>query len=160
MMGWNEILGQNIHNFENAEDYQPETELSKQSIIHFWRGEVPLISDAAQKGYEIVNSLHSETYLDYSYENLPLRRIYHFNPIPEGLDKKYHKNIIGIGTQMWSEWTPTPKDVEYQIFPRVAAFAEVGWSGTGDYKNFVNRLKNYSERWSKRDINFPEEEIK
>ncbi|WP_430812899.1 MULTISPECIES: beta-N-acetylhexosaminidase [unclassified Carboxylicivirga] len=160
MMGWNEILGQNIHNFENAEDYNPETELSKQSVIHFWRGEIPLITDAAQKGYEIVNSLHSETYLDYTYEGLPLSRLYKFNPIPEGLDSAYHKNIIGLGTQMWSEWTPTVKDVEYQTFPRIAAFAEVAWSGSGDYEDFVSRLKIFSARWTEKGINFPAEQIK
>ncbi|MEN8251724.1 MAG: family 20 glycosylhydrolase, partial [Bacteroidota bacterium] len=160
MMGWNEILGQNIHDFENSDDYGAQTELSKQSVIHFWRGEIPLITDAAQKGYEIVNSLHTETYLDYTYEESPLRRMYNFSPIPEGLEDKYHKNIIGIGVQMWTEWTPTHQDVEYQTYPRIAAVAEVAWSGSGEYQNFVTRMKSYSQRWIQKGINFPIEEIK
>ncbi|MEN8117106.1 MAG: beta-N-acetylhexosaminidase [Bacteroidota bacterium] len=160
MMGWNEILGKNVHGFENAVDYKSETVLSKKSVIHFWRGEIPLITEAAQNGYEIVNSLHTETYLNYTYEDLPLQRMYNFKPMPDGLATKYHKNIIGVGVQMWTEWTPTSRDVEYHTYPRIAAVAEVAWSGAGEYSNFIQRLKNYSKRWTQKGINFPIEEIK
>lgn len=161
MMGWNEIMGKNVHNFENTEDYgQVATTLSKKTVIHFWRGEVELITEAAQKGYQIVNSLHTDTYLDYDYEKSPLKHMYQFSPIPEGLEKQYEKNIIGVGVQMWTEWQPTYKNVEYQTFPRIAAASEIAWSGAGDYDDFLVRLKNYSTNWTARDINFPVEEIK
>lgn len=160
MMGWNEILGQNIHGFDNSTDYLTKTSLSKKTIIHFWRGDIKLITEAAQKGYEIVNSISSSTYLDYKYNAIPLKKMYDFNPIPEGLEKKYQGKIIGVGCQMWTEWTPTYKDVEYQTFPRIAAMAEVAWSGKREYSDFVNRLRELGKDWKNSGINFPLEEIK
>lgn len=102
MMGWNEILGKNIHKDfgEKKNDKEAETELAKNAIVHFWKGDIALLTDAAKKGYGIVNSLHSSTYLDYNYNNISLEKAYGFNPIPEGLDAQYHKNIYGLGCQM------------------------------------------------------------
>jgi hexosaminidase len=137
MMGWNEIMGINIHQGfeEKKDDKEAETELAKNVVVHFWKGNLDLATEAAKKGYGIVNSLHSETYLDYSYETISLEKAYNFNPIPEGLDEKFNKNIYGLGCQMWTEWTPTNKDVTYQTFPRIAAYAEVGWTAP-ENKNF------------------------
>lgn len=151
MMGWNEIMGKNIHKdfAEKNDDKEAETELAKNVVVHFWKGDIELITDAAEKGYSIVNSLHSNTYLDYSYENISLKKAYGFNPIPNDLDEKYHKNIIGLGCQMWSEWTPTNKDVERQTFPRIAAYAEVGWTTNErkDFDRFMNVLPSLLDRW-------------
>ena len=158
MMGWNEILGKNIHtDFEEKKaDEEAETELAKNVIVHFWKGDLDLLTDAAQKGYAIVNSLHSSTYLDYSYTSIPLKKAYDFNPIPEGLDAQYHTNIYGTGAQMWSEWTPTNADVERQTFPRIAAYAEVGWTSleNKDYDRFKIALEKMQKHWDTLGINY------
>ncbi|MCR8668729.1 beta-N-acetylhexosaminidase [Aestuariibaculum sp. M13] len=158
MMGWNEIMGKNIHKDfgEKKNDKEAETELAKNVIVHFWKGDIDLLTDAAQKGYGIVNSLHSSTYLDYNYKNIPLKKAYSFNPIPDGLDPQYHKNIYGLGCQMWSEWTPTNPDVERQTFPRIAAYAEVGWttSENKDYSSFLTALKKLQKYWDDLGINY------
>jgi hexosaminidase len=158
MMGWNEIMGVNVHTDfeEKKDDIAAETELAKNVVVHFWKGELDLLSAAAQKGYGIVNSLHSNTYLDYSYENISLEKAYNFNPIPQGLDKKYHSNIYGLGCQMWGEWTPTTKEVEYQTFPRIAAFAEVGWTQPEqkDFENFKIGLGKLQVHWDTLGINY------
>ena len=95
MMGWNEIMGHNLHFYQNKEDTKTTQKLAKESIVHFWKGDIDLISTAASSGTEIVNSLPSYTYLDYRYKNLPLSKAYSFNPIPEKLAKKHHDKIIG-----------------------------------------------------------------
>lgn len=158
MMGWNEILGKNIHQdfAEKKSDEEAETELAKNVIVHFWKGDLELLSDAAQNGYGIVNSLHSSTYLDYSYSSIPLKKAYDFNPIPEGLDAQYHKNIYGTGAQMWSEWTPTNADVERQTFPRIAAYAEAGWTelDNKDYDSFKIALNKMQKHWDTLGINY------
>ncbi|WP_165734258.1 beta-N-acetylhexosaminidase [Polaribacter sp. 20A6] len=158
MMGWNEILGKNIHKDfgEKKNDKEAETTLAKNVIVHFWKGDLELLTDAAKNGYAIVNSLLSETYLDYNHKNITLERAYSFNPIPEGLDAKYHKNIYGLGCQMWSEWTPTNADVERQTFPRIAAYAEVGWTTpeNKEYKSFKIALKKMQKHWDKLGINY------
>ncbi|WP_432221051.1 beta-N-acetylhexosaminidase [Flavobacterium sp. TMP13] len=158
MMGWNEILGKNIHtDFEEKQgDQEAEKELAKNVIVQFWKGDLELLTDAAKKGYGIVNSLHDRTYLDYSYESIPLEKAYSFDPIPEGLDKQFHKNIYGVGCQMWSEWTPTNADVERQAFPRIAAYAEVGWTTmeNKNYNTFKVALKKMQKHWDTLGINY------
>uniref|UniRef100_UPI0032174B90 beta-N-acetylhexosaminidase n=1 Tax=uncultured Draconibacterium sp. TaxID=1573823 RepID=UPI0032174B90 len=158
MMGWNEIMGINIHKGfeEKKHDKEAETELAKNVVVHFWKGDIKLITDAAQKGYSIVNSLHSNTYLDYTYKNINLEKAYSFNPIPADLDEKYHKNIFGLGCQMWSEWTPTNKDVERQTYPRIAAYAETGWTKkeNKDYARFRKSMDNLTKSWDGLNINY------
>ena len=158
MMGWNEIMGVNIHKGfkEKKNDKNAETALAKNVVVHFWKGSLDLATEAAEKGYDIVNSLHSNTYLDYGYKSISLEKAYNFNPIPEGLEEKYHKNIYGLGCQMWSEWTPTNKDVEYQTFPRIAAYAEVGWTelDNKDFEVFKLSLKKIQKRWDSIGINY------
>lgn len=158
MMGWNEIMGINIHKGfeEKKHDQEAETELAKNVVVHFWKGNLDLATQAAEKGYGIVNSLHSNTYLDYGYKSISLEKAYDFNPIPKGLDKKYHNNVYGLGCQMWSEWTPTNKDVERQTFPRIAAFAEVGWTAleNKDYESFKQALKKIQKHWDSLGINY------
>lgn len=158
MMGWNEIMGVNIHKGfeEKKHDKEAETELAKNVVVHFWKGDVKLATDAAKKGYGIVNSLHSNTYLDYSRKSISLEKAYGFDPIPEGLDEQYHKNIYGSGCQMWSEWTPTNPDVERQTFPRIAAYAEVGWTALDhkDFDSFKVALKKLQKHWDDLNINY------
>ncbi|MBI6115897.1 beta-N-acetylhexosaminidase [Salegentibacter maritimus] len=156
MMGWNEILGQNIHEYQAKKDKAAEEELSKSSVVHFWRGDIKLMTEAAAEGYEIVNSLHTETYLDYSYSNISLERAYNFNPIPESLETQYHNNVIGTGAQMWGEWIPTSGYMDYMVFPRIAAYAEVGWTQPKqkDFNRFMSRLPALLETWTDKGIYF------
>ncbi len=156
MMGWNEIMGHNLHHYQDKKDTKTTQKLANESIIHFWKGDVDLATTAASNGYEIVNSLHTYTYLDYKYKNLPLSKAYSFNPIPEKLDKKYHEKIIGLGCQMWGEWIPTNGEMHYKVFPRIAAYAEVGWTKNENknFNAFKLGLKNLQKRWSSKEIYF------
>lgn len=158
MMGWNEIMGKNIHKGfeEKKDDKEAETELAKNVVIHFWKGSLDLATEAAEKGYGIVNSLHSNTYLDYNYKSIGLEKAYGFDPIPEGLDQKFHGNVYGLGCQMWTEWTPTNDDVEYQTYPRLAAYAEVGWTNLANknYKSFKIGLIKIQHHWDSLGINY------
>ncbi|MCG8307645.1 MAG: beta-N-acetylhexosaminidase [Cytophagales bacterium] len=158
MMGWNEIMGINVHKGfeEKKDDKDAKTELAKNVVVHFWKGDIQLITEAAQKGYSIVNSLHTNTYLDYDYKYINLEKAYGFNPIPEDLNEKYHKNILGLGCQMWSEWTPTNKDVERQTFPRIAAYAEAAWTARDnkDYSRFRKSMDKITMIWDELGISF------
>lgn len=154
MMGWNEIMGDDIHGERTANDTKPGQKLAKSAIVHFWKGNLDLINRAVAEGYDVVNSNHWDTYLDYTYERLPLSKSYAFNPIPDGLDKKYQSHILGYGTQIWSEWLPTVESMEKQIFPRLAAYAEVGWTklDNKDYNRFLRALENLKKRWNTEGI--------
>lgn len=160
MMGWNEIMGDDIHQKRKGSTEEVKQTLAKSAIVHFWKGDLQLINKAVTRGYDVVNSNHWDTYIDYTYERLPLQKSYHFEPIPEGLDEKYHDKILGLGTQMWSEWIPTVDQMHRQIFPRLAAYAEVGWTSSSkkDYQNFLEALETLKQRWDYSGISHGKEE--
>ncbi|WP_430974231.1 beta-N-acetylhexosaminidase [Sunxiuqinia rutila] len=154
MMGWNEIMGHNLHHFQDDSDTKVDQQLAQQTLIHFWKGDLNLATTAASNGYEIVNSLHSLTYLDYDYQSIPLSKAYHFDPIPEGLAKEYHSKVIGTGSQMWGEWIPTNGHMHFMVFPRLAAYAEVGWTelANKDFDSFKTALKKLQAIWQEKGI--------
>jgi hexosaminidase len=160
MMGWNEILGGNVHEWQNAEDVKVDQKLAKSAIIHFWKGNLDLIEKAVSEGYDVVNSFHADTYLDYDYKKVPLLKAYSFDPIPEGLSEKFDSKILGTGCQMWSEWIPTSKQMQMQIFPRLAAYAEVGWTPKSEknYADFISALDELKVRWKLLGINYQVDE--
>ncbi|MCK4959802.1 MAG: beta-N-acetylhexosaminidase [Planctomycetes bacterium] len=156
MMGWNEILGHDLHGFLKDGQTAEAATLSTNAIIHFWKGSSDLARQAAEKGHEVVNSWHSYTYLDYGYNKTSLEKAYGFDPIPEGLDARYHKAIKGLGCQMWGEWIPTVESMEKKVYPRLAAYAEVGWTAADgkDYEDFVERMKGQFRRWDIQGIEY------
>lgn len=155
-MGWNEILGDDIHGFLADGQTAKAASLDKDTIVHFWRGSPELAKRAIKDGHTIVNSLHTSTYLDYSYAQISLEKAYSFNPIIDGLTPEEQKRIIGLGCQMWSEWIPTVADMERQVYPRLAAYAEVGWTALDrkDYKKFSARMKKQTQRWQIQGIGY------
>ncbi|PZX60487.1 hexosaminidase [Algoriphagus ratkowskyi] len=154
MMGWNEIMGHNLHEYQDEGDTESNQRLAEGTIVHFWKGDEELVNQAVSSGYEIVNSLHTNTYLDYDYGSIPLSKAYAFDPIPKNLDAKYHSKVIGTGSQMWGEWIPTNGHMHFLVFPRIAAFAEVGWTETENknYDAFKIALKKLQKSWEKKGI--------
>ena len=161
MMGWNEIMGHNLHEYQDEADTESNQQLAKETIVHFWKGDVILATLAAKSGYDIVNSLHSNTYLDYDYNSIPLSKAYAFDPVPEGLDPIYHDKVIGTGCQMWGEWIPTNGHMHFQTFPRIAAYAEVGWTErqNKNFENFKSALQNLKKGWEQKGIYYAPESV-
>lgn len=149
VMGWNEILGDDPHGVHGEGANCPATSLSKDAIVHFWIGDPELAKRAIAKGYQVVNSWHKHTYLDYDYAQTPLQKAYDFDPVFAGLDTTGDKQIIGSGCQMWGEWIPTRGAMEHQVFPRIAAYAEGGWTprANKDFASFKSRLASLLRRW-------------
>ena len=152
MMGWNEILGKSVHDYHKEED--SDVKLSKNSIIHFWQGNISMINQAVENGYSIVNGHSSYAYLDY--ENISLERCYSFNPIPEGIKEEYHNRILGPQCQMWGEWIFLITDATKLMYPRIAVFAETGWTKNEnkDYARFLINLQPLKRDWSRKGIVF------
>lgn len=140
MMGWNDIMGNKIHEYNSAEDaIALKSKLAEGTIVQFWKGDLDLIEETAQKGYDIVNSYHYGTYLDYDKSRIPLAKSYAFNPIPAGMDKSLQYKILGLGCQMWGEQILTIESMNRMTFPRIAAYAEIGWVSPAR-KNYMEFL--------------------
>lgn len=57
-----------------------------------------------------------------------LDKVYKFEPVPDTLSAARGENVIGGQGCMWTEYFPTTQKVEYGVFPRMSAIAEVYWS--------------------------------
>ena len=86
-----------------------------------------------------VNSLNNEPYFQVgsSPAYLTLSSAYGYEPVPSGLNAPWTTNIIGAQLNLWTEFVPSALNVEYKIFPRICAEAEVTWTPKAQ--------KNYSD---------------
>jgi hexosaminidase len=75
----------------------------------------------------------------------PIEKVAVWDPAPAGVDES---RILGAQCQLWSEYLPNPRDVEYAAFPRLAVFAEVAWTNV-DVRaadSVLDRLPAHLER--------------
>jgi len=151
IIGWDEIL---------------EGGLAPNATVMSWRGTSGAV-EAAKSGHNVVMTPTSHCYFDYyQSENddeplaiggfLPLEKVYGFNPIPEELTTEESKFVLGAQGNIWTEYIPTEKHLEYMAFPRMLALSEVVWSQPEykNYKDFVSRLENFHQRLDALNINY------
>ena len=141
--------------------------LSENAVVMSWRGVEGGIA-AARAGHDVVMTPTSHTYFDYYQSKdqaheplaiggfLPLETVYAYEPMPEQLETQFASHVLGAQGQVWTEYMPTPKQVEYMAFPRLAALAEVVWSPKEirDYSDFVRRLEAHQARLQALDVNY------
>lgn len=96
--------------------------------------------EAASAGHDVVMSPLNDCYFDhYQSTNhaaepyaiggyLPWQQVYAFDPMPKGLAPEYRAHILGAQANVWTEYMPNFRHVEYMVFPRLCALAEVDWS--------------------------------
>jgi len=156
MMGWNDIMGDDLHGFLKDGQVAQAATLANDTVIHFWKGSPELAKKAINRGHEVVNSWHVYTYLDYNYKSIPLKKAYEFDPMFQGLSPEQQSKVLGLGCQMWGEWIPSVTDMERQVYPRIAAYAEVGWTETAhkNFADFQQRMKHQYKRWDRMDIQY------
>jgi hexosaminidase len=113
-IGWNEIL---------------EPGLAEGAVVQYWaRGRKRLLEAIRKEHRQTIMSYCFSTYLDYPYKLLPLRRLYRYEPVPVGLDKEACDSILGVESPLWTEWVPNRTRLDYQVYPRLTALAETGWT--------------------------------
>jgi len=109
LMGWDEIV---------------EGGLTKDAAVMWWRGwrpEAP--KKAAENGNDLVITPTDAYYFDYLNEGNTLEKIYNYEPVPENFTAEEEANVLGIQANLWSEWIPSFKRLQYQAFPRMLAVA-------------------------------------
>lgn len=76
---------------------------------------------------------------------IPLDSVYAFDPIGNfELSEQEEKLVLGIQGGLWTECGQVPGYAHYQLFPKVLALSEIGWSGYDDRNldYFKRRLYN------------------
>jgi len=123
--------------------------LDEDAIVQYWS---PMGKKRATKslssGNRMIVSPFANYYLDYTYEMIPLRKTYDFNPYSVENEKNPNKLIIGVEAPLWTEYVSDNHRLFWQVFPRMSAISETAWSGkgTGSYDNFSNRFRQLSGR--------------
>lgn len=151
IIGWDEIL---------------EGGLAPNATVMSWRGTKGAV-EAAKEGHNVILTPTSHSYFDYyQSENeqeplaiggfLPLERVYAFDAIPKELQEQYSKYLLGVQGNVWTEYMPDEKKVEYMAFPRAIALSEVAWSApkNKNYHAFVTRLQQFQKRLDHLHVNY------
>lgn len=89
-------------------------------------------------------------YFDVKYAQIPLRKVYRFDEALLGLAKPGQR-VLGLECEHWSEFLDTETALQFSMFPRTAAFAEVAWTEPqirrySDFKKRLAWLKTYMRK--------------
>jgi hexosaminidase len=138
LIGWDEIL---------------EGGLPPNATVMSWRGVDGAIT-AAKSGHDAVISPRNPMYFNYRQsdaEGEPAGRaplntladVYTFEPAPRQLGEAERRHIIGVQSNLWTEHIATQDHLQYMLFPRFSALAEIAWSDPSrrDFGDFVQRLQ-------------------
>jgi hexosaminidase len=150
MIGWDEIA---------------PTKLLPTSIVQHWRPEGSPAAAVAQ-GAKVIMSLANKAYLDMKYDdqtpigqnwaaNISVQDSYAWDPATLVKDVPASA-LLGVEAPIWTETLATMQDVEFLLFPRLAAIADVAWSQPAgrDWNEFKVRLGAQAPRWSVLGLNF------
>ncbi len=139
LMGWGQIL---------------DSKLTEEVICQFWLGKKDEVLNHLRNGGKMVSSDMLNTYLDYPYYLISLKKAYNFDPILKNLEDEFHNNILGLEAPLWTERVTNLNRLHYQVFPRLTAFAETAWSlkERKNFKCFMKRLGVFSKLLEKSGV--------
>ncbi len=151
LIGWDEIL-------EGGAD--------QNATVMSWQNQDIGIR-AARAGHDVVMVPTSYLYLDYYQADpptqpfaiggfVPVKRVYSFDPAPtDSLTTSEIKRILGVQGNLWTEYIRDESHVEYMIFPRALALAEVAWSPQEkrDWQDFKVRMNSQIPLMHQKGIN-------
>jgi hexosaminidase len=146
MIGWDEIL---------------DGGLTPGAAVMSWRGGQAGVSGmsggarAAKMGHEVVMTPQDFVYLDYMqgdevmepkvYASLRMKKVYSFEPVPEGVDAKFIKGAQG---NLWTEQVYNLRQLQYMTWPRALALSEMVWSPKSprNWTGFVSKVEDHLPR--------------
>ncbi|MEW2133997.1 beta-N-acetylhexosaminidase [Streptomyces sp. NPDC005435] len=131
------------------------------AVVSCWRGHAAGAA-AVRAGHDVVMCPEQHVYLDHRQapgadEPVPvgyvrtLEDVYRFDPVPPGLTPAETRRVLGTQANVWTETMEDAGRVDYQVFPRLAAFAEAAWSplpppAERDFADFERRMATHYRR--------------
>ena len=159
LVGWDEIL--DVTNdklkLKSAGEILP--------VVMAWRGHDKGL-EALHQGIDVVWTPGTHCYLDF-YQDAPttepeaiggyttLDKVRGFNPY-EGVSTTEIAHVKGVQGNLWTEYVPTSAHLEYMLYPRILALAEIGWLGKNAEKaqsTFRQRAENQCDKLRKEGVN-------
>ena len=167
-----QFLGENGRRLIGWDEITEEGELADDAIVMWWRQRShKSINEAAANGHQIVVANNSSLYFDHRQDkdiNEPLniggwadlKKVYNYDPYFL-IDKDNQDMILGVQGQLWTEYIPNYRKLEYMAFPRAWALSEVAWSTpkNRNYEDFKQRLFTQEIRALYLNMNFRKTKI-
>lgn len=150
MMCWDEITN---------------SEIPEGAVVFGWRGNGQAALKAAGQGHRFVMTPSELLYLiRYQgpqwfepltyFGNSTLKNVYEYEPVGHEWPAECRDLLMGVQGSMWTEFCDSPEDVAYQIFPRLAAVAEVAWSPAAlkDWRRFLRSLDSFNRHMDHKGV--------
>jgi hexosaminidase len=140
MIGWDEIL---------------EGGLAPGATVMSWRGTKGGVA-AAQLGHDVVMTPNPYAYFDYTYHTTPTAKVYSYDPAAKEFTPAMAQHILGVQASMWTHIAVTETAIDYQVYPRLLALAEVAWTPQSirNWSDFESRLSMHERRLHALDIRY------
>ncbi|WP_321285395.1 beta-N-acetylhexosaminidase [uncultured Sunxiuqinia sp.] len=150
MIGWDEIT---------------LSRLDKRSIAQYWAS-AENAKNAVEQGVKVIMSPARKAYLDMQYDSISTLGLHWagyievdtgYNWDPTNLEKEIgREHILGIEAPLWTETVTNRADMEYLVFPRLAGYAEIGWSPTDgkSWNEYKHRLASHGKQYDTWGINY------
>src|SRR5690606_23798482 len=108
------------------------------TTVMSWRGDSVGVQ-AANDGHDVIMTPNTHLYFDHYQAEpriepeaiggyIPLSKVYAYEPVSEAIAADKQKHVLGAQGNVWTEYMPTTEQVEYMVFPRALALAEVVWT--------------------------------
>jgi hexosaminidase len=129
--------------------------LRQDTIVMAWRG-LEIARRAAEAGHDVVAAPVLPTYFDYYQSDLEtepggiggpvgVMDVAAFSPVPGDWPASAREHLLGAQFQVWTEYIRNERELEYMIFPRAIALAEVAWAGEASMAGQPGRLPEGTE---------------
>ena len=85
---------------------------------------------------------------------IPIAKAYAFDPMT-GVDKAQRAHVLGSEACLWSEYIWNEHDLEWKMWPRACAMAELLWTDPQprDIAGFLRRVAVHRKRLVKMGVN-------
>jgi hexosaminidase len=109
------------------------------AIITAWRGH-EVARRAAACGRQVILAPVFPTYFDYAQSDavteplaiggpVTLADVARWEPLPANWSAAEQAQVLGVQCQVWTEYIADPRRLDYMLYPRLCAFADVAWGG-------------------------------
>lgn len=135
------------------------------TVVQFW-DKAENAEMAIAQGNKVLISPAKRVYMDMQYDStthlglhwaayIELDDAYDWDPT-ELRDQIKASDIFGVEAPLWTETLTNRSEIEYMIFPRLPAIAEVAWTPKDlrSWESFSERIKGHGKIWEAEGVNF------
>ena len=99
-------------------------------------------------------------YYDWGYAGNSTRKVYEWSPLPKDITAEQRQLIKGGQAALWTERIATQDRVEWMLFPRICALAEVLWTpeANKNWDDFYQRITHFYPVMKTLGINYYEDD--